>query len=120
MAYVESAFPIETYEIVFVDGTFVAKTKATSYRFPAPSRDMGLSSPSDRRSGECIWVGEAAYLVTKPEPPQVTAVLDGEGITVRWKATTSLLPIVAWDLVRQWEETRMMADRYQRGRLWTS
>lgn len=104
---VESAFPIETYEIVFVDGTFVAKTKATSYRFPAPK--AGTWEYRVRAidvAGNVSGWGEAAYVVTKPEPPQVTAVLDGEGITVRWKATTNLLPIVAWDLVRQWEETR--------------
>ena len=104
---VESAFPIETYEIVFVDGTFVAKTKATSYRFPAPrAGTWGYRVRAIDVAGNVSGWGEAAYLVTKPEPPQVTAVLDGEGITVRWKATTNLLPIVAWDLVRQWEETR--------------
>lgn len=104
---VESAFTIETYEIVFVDGTFVAKTKATSYRFPAPK--AGTWEYRVRAidvAGNISGWGEAAYLVTKPESPQVTAVLDGEGITVRWKATNILLPIVAWDLVRQWEETR--------------
>lgn len=104
---VESAFPIETYEIVFVDGTLVAKTKATSYRFPAPK--AGTWEYRVRAidvAGNVSGWGEAAYLVTKPEPPQVTAALDGSGITVRWTATNNLLPIIAWDLVRQWEEVR--------------
>ena len=104
---VESAFPIETYEIVFVDGTAIAKTKATLYRFPAPK--AGTWEYRVRAidvAGNISGWGEAAYVVTKPEPPQVTAALDGNGITVRWTATGHQLPIVAWDVVRQWDVAR--------------
>ncbi len=104
---VASSFPIDRYEIVTVQGEQIGSAKTTYYRFPCPAAGThGYRVRAVDAAGNLGEWGEASIAVDRPEPPQVTAALDGAGITVRWAATGHQLPIVAWDLVRQWEEAR--------------
>ena len=104
---VASSFPIDRYEIVTVQGEQIGSAKTTYYRFPCPAAGThGYRVRAVDAAGNLGEWGEASISVDRPEPPQVTAALDGAGITVRWTATGHQLPIVAWDLVRQWEEAR--------------
>lgn len=102
---VTSSFPIDFYEIVDVYGAPIAKTKSTQHRFPAPA--VGTVEFRLRAvdvAGNASPWAEVAFTTTAPEPPRVSATVSAghDGISVSWKSGGSLLPIAAWDLVRQW------------------
>lgn len=105
----DSSWPLDYYLIRDKANVDIGRSKTTTFRFPAPragsyeysvvGRDIaGNWGPDGTR---------AAITVNAPAAPAVAAVLDGEGVTASWESGggTNTLPIVAWDVVRQWEET---------------
>ena len=54
------------------------------------------------------YASYAQVTIESPKAPTVSAKLDGDGVTVDWSATGNehTLPIIAWDVVRQYDEER--------------
>lgn len=103
---VVSFFPIDFYEVYTVEWNYVSKSKATQIRFPAAG--IGVKEyrvrAVDIAGNASLWV-EVYLEITPPKIPQVSIALNEnkDGCVLSWKDTGSMLPIVAWDVVRQWE-----------------
>lgn len=103
---VASFFPIDYYEVFTVDWTLGKKSKSNNVRFPA----MGLGVQEYRVRAVDVagnasgWV-EVHLTISAPEPPEVSIALNEnkDGCILSWSDTGSSLPIVAWDVVRQWD-----------------
>lgn len=101
-----SFFPIDFYEVYTVDWLFVSRSKANQVRFPAAG--LGVMEyrvrAVDIAGNASGWV-EVYQEITPPEMPQVSVSLNDnkDGSILNWRANGSMLPIVAWDVVRQWE-----------------
>lgn len=103
---VESFFPIDYYEVFTVDWTLGKKNKSNNVRFPATG--LGVQEyrvrAVDVAGNASGWV-EVHLTISAPEPPEVSVSLNEnkDGCILSWADTGSSLPIVAWDVVRQWD-----------------
>lgn len=103
---VSSFFPIDFYEVYTVDWTLVKKSKSNSIRFPATGigvREFRVRAV-DVAGNASEWV-ETSLTITAPLIPSVQIILNDnkDGCVLSWQNTGSSLPIVAWDVVRQWD-----------------
>lgn len=97
--------------ISFEDGEIVGTAKVNYYRVPAGAAGNYVYYVWAVDVAGNISTNYASYTmveVLEPSAPDITAVLDGNGVTVSWDLglTEGQLPIRAWDLVRQWDEER--------------
>lgn len=102
-----STFPIDYYDIYDMSGKSMGKAKVTYFRFPAPVAGSYEYSIVGRDvAGNIGTEGvRAAITINMPLAPKVSASLAGEGIMLTWEPGKgeNRLPVVAWDVVRQWE-----------------
>ena len=104
----ETSWPIETYKIAWGNGTPIGSAKTTYYRFPAPIAGSYLFEVTgvDIAGNWGPAGAEVGITINEALAPDVTAELDGDGVTIKWEARAGVntLPIIAWDLVRQYDE----------------
>lgn len=103
---VASFFPIDFYEVYTVDWTLGKKSKSNNVRFPATGigvREFRVRAV-DVAGNASGWV-ETSLTIEAPSTPSVSIALNEnkDGCVLSWKDTGSSLPIVAWDVVRQWD-----------------
>lgn len=103
---VSSFFPIDFYEVYTVDWTLGKKSKSNSIRFPATGigvREFRVRAV-DVAGNASEWV-ETSLTITAPSIPSVKITLNDnkDGCILSWQNTGASLPIVAWDVVRQWD-----------------
>jgi hypothetical protein len=112
---VKSPFSVDYYEILNVSNKVIGKVKGTSFRFLVP--EMTSTSPVSQRSftyrvravdvgGNISGSGEASITISPPNTPSVTAALEDDHILLTWNIPSSEIPIVGYDIVRQWEVER--------------
>lgn len=103
---VASFFPIDFYEVYTVDWSVGKKSKSNNVRFPATG--IGVQEyrvrAVDVAGNASSWV-EGRLTITAPEIPSVQIAINEnkDGCILSWADTGSSLPIVAWDVVRQWD-----------------
>ena len=105
-AMVTSFFPVDYYEVYTVAWSFVQKDKANQVRFPA----VGVGEQEyrvravDVAGNASAWV-EVHLELLPPAVPLVDIVINDnrDGMIASWRDGGSMLPIVAWDVVRQWD-----------------
>lgn len=103
---VASFFPVDFYEVYTVDWTLGKKSKSNNVRFPATG--IGVRKfrvrAVDVAGNASEWV-ETSLTITAPSIPRVSIALNDnkDGCILSWATTGSSLPIVAWDVVRQWD-----------------
>jgi hypothetical protein len=103
---VSSFFPVDFYEVYTVDWTLGKKSKSNSIRFPATGigvREFRVRAV-DVAGNASEWV-ETSLTITAPLTPSVQIILNDnkDGCVLSWQNSGSSLPIVAWDVVRQWD-----------------
>lgn len=103
---VSSFFPIDFYEVYTVDWTSGKKSKSNSIRFPATGigvREFRVRAV-DVAGNASGWV-EVYLTIKAPGIPSVSIALNEnkDGCILSWQDAGSSLPIVAWDVVRQWD-----------------
>lgn len=103
---VASFFPIDFYEVYSVDWTLGKKSKSNSIRFPATGigvREFRVRAV-DVAGNASEWV-ETSLTIAAPSIPSVKITLNDnkDGCILSWQNTGASLPIVAWDVVRQWD-----------------
>lgn len=107
---ISAPFAIDVYEIETQDGVRLGTVKGTTFRFLAPAAGThGYRVRAVDISGQTSPWGECSITLKAPYTPVVTAKLDGEQIALSWtqKAPApDMVPVIAWDIVRQWETTR--------------
>lgn len=103
---VASFFPIDFYEVYNVDWSVGKKSKSNNVRFPATGNGVQeyRVRAVDVAGNASSWV-EGRLTITAPETPSVQIILNDnkDGCVLSWQNTGSSLPIVAWDVVRQWD-----------------
>ena len=97
--------------INFEDGDTIGTAKVNYFRTPAGKAGTYVYYVWAVDVAGNISTNYASFTtvtINEPNAPSVTAALDGDGVKVAWAATVgeTQLPIRAWDVVRQWDETR--------------
>ena len=97
--------------INFEDGDTLGTAKVNYFRTPAGKAGMYVYYVWAVDVAGNISTNYASFTtvtIDEPSAPSVSAALDGDGVKVAWAVTVgeTQLPIRAWDVVRQWDETR--------------
>ena len=114
---VAAPFSVEWYEVQSADGAAVGKVKSTELRFEA----LKAGTYNWRVRGIDIagnlgpW-GECSITLGAPAAPVLTVSLNEDLVDLVWTQPHADLPVVAYDVVRVWEETR--ADGVVETREW--
>lgn len=107
---IASPFQIDVYEVASVDGVLLGKVKGTALRFLAPAAGThGYRVRAVDIIGQASAWGECSITLTAPKAPVVNAVLEDDHIALSWvqpDGGAGTVPVVAYDVVRQWEEER--------------
>ena len=102
-----SPFAIDHYEVQTVDGSSLGSVKGTEMRFLAPAEGVhGYRVRAVDIAGNASSWGECSFTITPPKAPEVYAAVEGDHINLSWSMPASCLPVVAFDVVRQWDEKR--------------
>ena len=104
---VESSFPIKTYQVYSVDGQLLQETGATFFDINGPAGTLEYRVRAVDSAGNMSAFGEIVLELTAPEAPQVTVALNKnrDGLDLTWTVPNSMLPVLTYDVVRQWDET---------------
>ena len=113
-AEVTAPFAVDVYEVQTQEGVLIGKVKGTELRFEATKVGThGYKVRGIDIAGNIGPWGECSLVLTAPKAPAVTAFLGGDDlargadrIDLAWVTPASSLPVVAYDVVHQWEETR--------------
>lgn len=105
-APVASSFPVRTYQIYSVNGPLLQETGSTFYDVTDPSGTLGFRVRAVDSAGNVSSFGEISLTVTPPEAPRVLVRLNDtrDGLDVSWNVPESMLPVLTYDVVRQWDE----------------
>jgi len=105
-----TTFPMDYYTIYDMHGVEMGKAKVNYFRFPAPVAGAYEYSIVGRDVAGNIGLEgvRAAITINVPLAPTVSASLAGEGVALTWYADAgeNTLPVIAWDVIRQWEVER--------------
>lgn len=105
-----TTFPMDYYTIYDMYGMEMGKAKVNYFRFPAPVAGAYEYSIVGRDVAGNIGLEgvRAAITINVPLAPTVSASLAGEGVALTWYADAgeNTLPVIAWDVIRQWEVER--------------
>lgn len=106
---VEAPFTVDIYEVMTQEGLYLGKVKGTEFRFEAPL--CGIYGYKVRAIDIAGNVGAFCEYVLKlgaPEKPEVVAILgeDQSSIALSWTMPSSSVPVVSFDVIRQWDELR--------------
>lgn len=104
---VESSFPIKTYQVFSVNGQLLQETNATFFDVDGPAGTLEYRVRAVDSAGNMSAFGEVVLQLTAPEAPQVTVALNKnrDGLDLTWTVPNSMLPVLTYDVVRQWDET---------------
>lgn len=104
---VESSFPIKTYQVYSVDSQLLQETNATFFDINGPAGTLEYRVRAVDSAGNMSAFGEIVLELTAPEAPQVTVALNKnrDGLDLTWTVPNSMLPVLTYDVVRQWDET---------------
>ena len=104
---VESSFPIKTYQVFSVNGQLLQETNATFFDISGPAGTLEYRVRAVDSAGNMSAFGELVFELEPPEAPQVTVALNKnrDGLDLTWTVPNSMLPVVTYDVVRQWDET---------------
>lgn len=103
---VVSFFLIDYYEVYTVNGVLVFKDKANQIRVPASG--LGIKEfrvrAVDIAGNVSRWVN-VSIEITAPQIPSINIALSElkDQSILTWKSGGSMLPIVAWDVIRVWD-----------------
>lgn len=111
---IAAPFALEWYEVQTQEGVIVGKVKGTKLSFEAPKAGThGWKVRGIDIAGNIGPWGECSIVLSAPKAPMVSAVLGGDDlargadrIDLAWNVPSSSLPIVAYDVVHQWDELR--------------
>ena len=105
-APVASSFPVRTYQIYSVNGPLLQETGSTFYDVTDPSGTLGFCVRAVDSAGNVSSFGEISLTVTPPEAPRVLVRLNDtrDGLDISWNVPASMLPVLTYDVVRQWDE----------------
>lgn len=103
---VESSFPIKTYQVFSVNGQLLQETNATFFDINGPAGTLEYRVRAVDSAGNMSAFGEIVLELTAPEAPQVTVALNKnrDGLDLTWTVPNSMLPVLTYDVVRQWTE----------------
>lgn len=102
-AAVAAPFAVEWYEVQTANGQSVGKAKSTELRFEAPQAGVhGWRVRGIDIAGNIGPWGECSLTLGAPKAPVVSAALEGDLIALAWTKPKSDVPVVAYDIVRQW------------------
>ena len=108
-AEVAAPFAVELYEVQTQEGVLIGKVKSTELRFEAPKAGThGYKVRGIDITGNIGPWGECALVLTAPKAPVVSVALgeDRASIALNWTMPQADLPVVAFDVVRQWDVMR--------------
>lgn len=107
-APVESDFPVRTYQVYSVNGQLLQETDATFYDITAPAGTLEYRVRAVDSAGNMSAFGEVVLELTPPNPPVISAKLNDnrDGIDLSWTVPSSMLPVLTYDVVRQWDVER--------------
>lgn len=105
---VSSSFPIRTYQVYSVNGQLLQETSATFFDITAPAGTLEYRVRAIDTAGNMSAFGEVVLELTAPEPPVLTAKLNEnrDGIDLEWTVPDSMLPVLTYDIVRQWGDSQ--------------
>lgn len=110
---VESSFPIKTYQVFSVNGQLLQETNATFFDVDGPAGTLEYRVRAVDSAGNMSAFGEVVLELTAPESPQVTVALNKnrDGLDLTWTVPNSMLPVLTYDVVRQWTENGELKDQ---------
>ena len=110
---VESSFPIKTYQVYSVDGQLLQETNATFFDINGPAGTLEYRVRAVDSAGNMSAFGEVVLELTAPEAPQVTVALNKnrDGLDLTWTVPNSMLPVLTYDVVRQWTENGELKEQ---------
>ena len=110
---VESSFPIKTYQVYSVDGQLLQGTGATFFDINGPAGTLEYRVRAVDSAGNMSAFGEVVLELTAPEAPQVTVALNKnrDGLDLTWTVPNSMLPVLTYDVVRQWTENGELKEQ---------
>ena len=110
---VESSFPIKTYQVYSVDGQLLQETSATFFDINGPAGTLEYRVRAVDSAGNMSAFGEVVLQLTAPEAPQVTVALNKnrDGLDLTWTVPNSMLPVLTYDVVRQWTENGELMEQ---------
>ena len=102
-------FAIDVYEVQTQEGETIGKVKGTELRFEAPKAGIHGYRVRGIDIAENLgpW-GECVISIAAPKTPTMTVEVgeDKTSIALNWTMPQSDLPVIAFDVVRQWDITR--------------
>lgn len=104
---VESSFPIKTYQVFGVNDQLLQETNATFFDINGPAGTLEYRVRAVDTAGNMSAFREVVLELKAPEAPQVTVALNKnrDGLDLTWTVSNSMLPVLTYDVVRQWDET---------------
>ena len=104
---VSTSFPIKTYQIYDVNGQLLQETASTFYDINGPAGVLEYRIRAVDTAGNMSAFGEFVFELEPPEAPQVVVALNKnrDGLDITWNVPDSVLPVITYDVVRQWDET---------------
>ena len=110
---VESSFPIKTYQVYSVNGQLLQETNATFFDINGPAGTLEYRVRAVDSAGNMSAFGEIVLELTAPEAPQVTVALNKnrDGLDLTWTVPNSMLPVLTYDVVRQWTENGELKEQ---------
>ena len=110
---VESSFPIKTYQVFSVNGQLLQETNATFFDINGPAGTLEYRVRAVDSAGNMSAFGEVVLELTAPEAPQVTVALNKnrDGLDLTWTVPNSMLPVLTYDVVRQWTENGELKEQ---------
>lgn len=110
---VESSFPIKTYQVFSVNGQLLQETAATFFDINGPAGTLEYRVRAVDSAGNMSAFGEIVLELTAPEAPQVTVALNKnrDGLDLTWTVPNSMLPVLTYDVVRQWTENGELKEQ---------
>lgn len=103
---VESSFPVKTYQVFSIDGQLLQETSATFFDVDGPAGTLEYRVRAVDSAGNMSAFGEIALELTAPDAPVVSVNLNKnrDGLDLTWTVPDSMLPVLTYDIVRQWTE----------------
>lgn len=110
---VESSFPVKTYQVYSVDGQLLQETGATFFDINGPAGTLEYRVRAVDSAGNMSAFGEVVLELTAPEAPQVAVALNKnrDGLDLTWIVPNSMLPVLTYDVVRQWTENGELKEQ---------
>ena len=110
---VESSFPIKIYQVFSVNGQLLQETAATFFDVDGPAGTLEYRVRAVDSAGNMSAFREVVLELTAPEAPQVAVALNKnrDGLDLTWTVPDSMLPVLTYDVVRQWMENGELKEQ---------